>query len=125
MNRETIQDYINNFRRSISPFLKKNVGLKSIVFPYDKGVILAFEFGINGQNKDEFRSESNSVSEAFSRAKITSFGAINNNFTFGGTNLIMDANQVVLIKDFEPKEWTDKQSKIDVNKILSPQNQPA
>ncbi|MDF9796127.1 hypothetical protein OKW21_001390 [Catalinimonas alkaloidigena] len=121
MSRENIQHYINNFRRSISRFLKPNVGIRTIVYEYDKGVLLSFEFGINLQNKDEFRAKSSNIAQALKKAQITIFGENPVNIIFHGTNLVMDNNQVALVKDFTDKEWTEKQAFEDVNKILNPQ----
>lgn len=53
MERTTIQNYINNFRNSISRFLKENVGIKTIVYQYSNGAVLVFEPGVNTPNNDE------------------------------------------------------------------------
>lgn len=50
MERTTIQNYINNFRNSISRFLKENVGIKTIVYQYSNGAVLVFEPGVNTPN---------------------------------------------------------------------------
>jgi hypothetical protein len=123
IDRDIIQNYINNFRRNISKYLKKNIGLKLTVYQYNKGVVLSIEFAINGQNKDEFRSESPNIVEAFKRSNIKSFGEISSNMEFGGTNLLMEANRIFIVKDLNNSEWTDVQANNDVEKILTPQNQ--
>jgi hypothetical protein len=123
MEREKIQNYINNFRRKISPYLKANIGLKTIVYPYDKGIFMSFEFGLNNQNKEEFRGECRNIAEVFQRAKVTSFGGSNSKATFNGTNFIMFENIVNIIKDFDEDEWTDDQASKDVQRILNPKNE--
>ncbi|WP_343330359.1 hypothetical protein [Polaribacter staleyi] len=123
MNKNKIQHYINNFRRKISPYLKKDIGLKTIVYPYSKGVLLLFEFGPNVQNKDEYRSKSEKISEVLKKTKITFFGETNDNLTFQGTNTVMFDNNIAIIKDLTDNEWTDKQASDDVSKILTPQKQ--
>lgn len=121
MEKNKIQHYINNFRRKISPYLKKDIGFKAIVFPYSKGTVIVFEFGANTQTKDEYRTESKGVGEVFKRAKINAFGDIpSDNLKFEGTNTLMFDNNIAVIKDEKENEWTDKQAAIDVNKILSP-----
>ncbi|WP_411831017.1 hypothetical protein [Mariniflexile sp. AS56] len=121
MEKKKIQQYINNFRRKISPYLKKNMALKAIVYPYLKGAIVVFEFGGGTQTRDEYRTESKNIGEALKRAKINAFGEIvSDNIKFEGTNTVMFDNNIALIKDLNDNEWTDKQAAIDVNKILSP-----
>ena len=123
MKKNNIQHYINNFRRKISPYLKKNIGFKSIVFPYSKGTVIVFEFGPNMQSKDEYRTESSRIGEVLKRAKINIFGDDpSDNVKFEGTNTFMYENNITIIKDNNESEWTDKQAAIDVNKILSPKN---
>ena len=54
-DRETIQSYINNFRRHISALLKPGVGLSCKVYPAkNEGAVLEFTVGPNLSNEDEF-----------------------------------------------------------------------
>lgn len=122
MNKEVIQNYINNFRRRFSPYLKKNIGFKTVVIPYDQGVILSFELGMNAQNKDEYKGECKNISEALGKLKLKSFEE-NSNVVFKGTNIVMENNVIALIKDFAPNEWTDIQAMNDVSKILNTSQQ--
>lgn len=119
IERDEIQKYINNFRRRISPYLKTNIGLKTTIYPYDKGVLLSFEFGLNNQNKEEYKAECRNIGEVFSRSKIDSFGGSNSRATFNGTNFIMSLNTINIIKDFNEFEWTDEQASNDVHRILN------
>ena len=70
MERTTIQNYINNFRTHISRFLKENVGLKTIVYPYHNGAVLIFEPGVNMPNNDEYKKEVSTINDALMKTNL-------------------------------------------------------
>lgn len=119
MERQEIQTYINNFRRLISQFLKPNVGIQSIIHSYDKGVVIVYELSLNLQNKDDFRSDSKDVSEALKRTNLFE-NEEHNTSSFGGTNIFLIKNKIVVIKDDKSQEWTEEKAQLDINRILTP-----
>lgn len=120
MERTTIQKYLNNFRRRISPYLKRNIGIIAKVYPYTKGVVILLEFGEDYQNNDEYMEEFHTANEIFNFLNIKAFGGIADNIEFGGTNSVMFDNKIVFIKDFKEKEWNDSQAQSDIDKIVQP-----
>ena len=118
MDRQEIQNYINNFRRLISQFLKPDVGIQSIIYPYDNGVVIVYELGLNLQNKDDFRSNSKDVFEALKRTNLFENDE-HNNSSFGGTNIFLIKNKIVVIKDEKPQEWSEERARLDIGKIIT------
>lgn len=120
MDRQDIQNYINNFRRYLSGFLKSDVGLQTTVYPYGEGCVIVCELGINLLSKDEIRTQSKDIAEALKRTTIFEQEKGEHTQSFLGTNIILTKNKIVLIKDDNDKEWTEDKAQQDISKILSP-----
>lgn len=121
-NSNIIQQYINNFRRHFAPYLRPSVGLACKVFPaVESGAILEFSIGSGISNTDEFRPASQTVNEALSGISQRAFGGNLAGFRFGGTNVVMEDNRIVLIKGEEdPEQWNDQAALADVKRIVPP-----
>ena len=123
-NKQTIQEYINNFRRRLAPYLRPGIGLACTVFPANsQGAILEFKIGPGISNTDEFRPESETVNEALTGIEQRAFGGNLSGFKFGGTNAIMEDNRIILVKgEDDPSQWNDSAADADVKRILPPAN---
>jgi ssDNA-binding replication factor A large subunit len=114
-----IQGYINNFRRRIGQFLRPGIGLACTVYPAEKGgAILEFTLGRELENDDVYRQTTASVANALAQIKQRAFGGNLSGFVFGGTNVIMEDNRIIFIKDDSSSEWTDDAAQNDVKRIL-------
>lgn len=121
-DKKIIQKYINNFRRRISPYLKPGIGLSCEIHPAELGggAILEFTIGPELKNEDEYEDLSASANAALSYIPQKAFGGNLNGFKFIGTNLIMEGDRIILIKDDSPSQWDDRAAEKDVQKILHP-----
>ena len=118
-DKRTIQTYINNFRRRISPYLKPGIGLASEVHPAEEGgAILEFSIGPGLENDDKYQEVSATVSQALATIPQHTFSGHLEGFKFSGTNLIMEDNRIIVIKDDSISEWDDKAAQSDVLKLL-------
>jgi len=121
MGQNQIQTYINNFRRRITPFLLPGIGLHCKIFPSSSGgAILVFKIGVNIENDDVYEPESPSLGNALSKIEQRAFGGNLEGFKFGGTNVVLEQNQIIFIKDGTSEEWTDKAAEKDAQSVLSP-----
>jgi hypothetical protein len=120
MDRQEIQNYINNFRRLFSRYLKPDVGIQSTVYPYDKGSVIVYELGLNLQNKDDLRSSSKEITEALKRTNLFENEKGEQIHSFIGTNILLIKNKIVVIKDDNSKEWTEEKAQLDIEKIIQP-----
>jgi hypothetical protein len=121
-NKQTIQGYINNFRRHLSSFLRPNIGLTCNVYPAESdGAILEFTIGPGVTNEDVFKPVEPTVNDGLAKIEQRAFGGHLSGFRFGGTNVVMEGNRIILIKGEEsPSEWSDSAANADVKKILPP-----
>lgn len=120
MEKRVIQNYINNFRRVFSNRLKPNVGMQSTVYPFDNGAIIIFELNLNSSNKDDIRTLSKDIYEAFKRTNLFENESGEHLHSFAGTNIILIKNKIVFIKDNSSSEWTLEAVDNDIYKIVKP-----
>lgn len=120
MEKRVIQNYINNFRRVFSNRLKPNVGMQSTVYPFDNGAIIIFELNLNSSNKDDIRTLSKDIYEAFKRTNLFENESGEHLHSFSGTNIILIKNKIVFIKDNSSSEWTLEAVDNDIYKIVKP-----
>ena len=121
-NKEITQQYINNFRRHLAAYMRPGIGLACTVFPANsQGAILEFKIGPGISNTDEFRPESETVNEALAEIPQQAFCGNLSGFKFGGTNVIMEGNRIVLVKgEDDLSQWNDSAAGADVKRILPP-----
>jgi hypothetical protein len=121
---ETIQSYVNNFRRHISPYLKPGIGLSFRIYPArQEGAVLEISIGQNISNEDHFETMAPSANAALSRVPHQRIvGGNIDAFKFGGTNISMEPNRIVLIKGEDDADlWNDQAAKNDVERIVGTQ----
>lgn len=118
MEKNIIQNYINNFRTSISRFLKENVGLKVMVYSYTDGVVLIFEPGLNIANKDEYKSVSDSINEALMKTNLFKKDILDLSISFTGTYRLPIPHKLIILKDNSEAEWTASKANNDVTSFI-------
>jgi hypothetical protein len=119
LDKKTMQEYINNFRRRIAKLLKPGIGLACNIYPAEKGgAILEFTIGPGIENDDNYMGNSPTVSYALSKVKQRAFGGNLSGFVFGGTNVMLEDNRIILIKDDSRSQWSDSAAQQDVDRIL-------
>ena len=120
MQKPMIQKYINNFRRHLSAFLRPGIGLKALIYPSQKdGAVLVFHLGTNLENDDEYKPISPTIGSILNKIEQNAFGGNLESIHFSGTNMIVEANKIIFIKDDNPKEWTDAAAKKEALKIVN------
>ena len=119
IDKSTIQTYINNFRRRLTPFLRPSIGLTCLVHPAEAGgVILEFKVGPGIENDDVYKPPTPTLGKALSQIEQHAFGGNLDGFTFGGTNVILEKDKIILIKDESSSEWNDAAADRDVRRVL-------
>lgn len=120
-DRKIIQHYINSFRIYISLDLRPGVGLSCNIYPVrGPGAILEFSLGEGTPNSETYLSDFTSVNEALKAIKQTSIGGQLDGLNFGGTNILMEENRIILIKgDDEVGTWDSEAARHDVIRAVS------
>ena len=118
MQKFLIQQYVNNFRRRIARSLKPGMGLKCTVRPaLDGGAVLIFQLGENVEN-DDLHVPAEPMAAILSSIKQSAFGGNLAGIRFHGTNVILESDQIILIKDDQPSEWTDSAAQKDTLRLF-------
>ena len=118
-DKDLVRTYINNFRRHLSSYLLPGIGLRSVAILAKKGGgVVKIAFCVNSDNADEMPNRVESVSEAVAQSGLKSLGNVEG-VTFSGTNMVLEKNDIFLIKDESPDSWSDKAAKEDVLKIVN------
>lgn len=119
-DKKVIQDYINNFRRHMARFLRKDFGLTTTVYPCSgDGGVIEFRIGRDSPNEDEFKKPYQSVNEVLKSIpqKIVS-GNIDSAW-FAGTNISMEPGRILIIKGEDRDAlWNETEAFEDVKKIV-------
>ncbi|MBU1208085.1 MAG: hypothetical protein KKH04_14340 [Proteobacteria bacterium] len=117
---ETIQAYVNNFRRHISPNLKPGIGLSCKIYPAQRGgAVLEFSIGPNIANEDHFEAAMESVNAILKVVPQRMVGGNIDALRFGGTNISMEPNRILIIKGEDIATlWSDEGAQSDVEKII-------
>ncbi len=117
--KKVIQKFINNFRRRIAQFLKPGIGLACNIYPAETGgAILEFTAGSEIENDDIYKELSPSLGSALRNIKQKAFGGNLDGFNFRGTNVILEGNRIILIKDNSIEEWSDNTAQNDVTRVI-------
>ena len=119
-DKKTIQSYINNFRRHLAPHLKPGIGLSCKIHPAkQEGAILEFFLSPDVANVDEYLVVSETVNTALRDIRQQMFGGNLDGIKFGGTNISMEPNRIVLIKGEDVSSlWSDEGAQDDVRRII-------
>lgn len=116
MEKDVINKYIANFRTFLSPYMKNDVTMKTVAYPYDDGAILVIELALGKSNATEFKSSS--VTLVGAMAKTGLFEEPESSVSISGTKIVVSRSKVVIIKSSEPHLWKAKASFDDVSKIM-------
>jgi hypothetical protein len=118
-----IQEYVNNFRRHLAPQLRPGIALASRAHPAKgEGALVEFFFKPGGSNQDETTAVFESVNEALGTVTQHMVGGNVAGVRFGGTNISMEPDRILLIKGEDAMhEWDDAAALRDVLRIIAPQ----
>lgn len=119
-DRQLLQRYINDFRRHLAPYLRPSIGLSCVAYPaLQSGALLEFTIGPGIANEDHIKEPFPTVNDALASIKQRAFGGSLSGFHFGGTNVVMEDNRIILIKGEDaPDHWSDKGALEDVKRIV-------
>lgn len=119
-DKKIIQNYINNFRRYFTTYLKPGIGLACKVYPAtSSGAILVFSLGPNVSNEDEYLPSQETVNTSLKTIEQRMVGGNLDGIRFSGTNISMEPAKLVLIKGEDSETlWDDKSAREDVERII-------
>lgn len=116
MEKDVINKYIANFRIFLSPYMKNDVTMKVVAYPYSDGAILVIELAVGKSNSTEIKA--NSVTLVGAMAKTNLFEEPEKPISISGSKIVVSNSKIVIIKSSEKKHWTAKSAFDDVSKIM-------
>ena len=117
VDKQVIIEYLNNFRRLLSKYLKSGVGIQTVSYPFDGGVVMTIELGTGRATKDENRSPSRTLRDAISRTNL--FEETNSIPDIPGTSILLSKNKIVVLKTEHLKQWSEESANLDVNNVIN------
>ena len=120
IGQDSIQSYINNFRRKFSQYLKPGIGLSCRILPTGgNGTIVEFTMGPGIQNTDIYEDINSTMGKALGKVDQHAFGGNLDGFVFKGTNVVLEPNRIIFIKDDNESEWSDATAEMDIKQVLT------
>lgn len=117
VDRQVVIEYLNNFRRLLSKYLKSGVGVQTISYPFDNGVIIVVELGFGIATKNENRTKSNNLRDALYRTNL--FEETHSVPEIPGTSILLSMNKIVILKTVDSKQWSEDSAKEDVTNVIN------
>ena len=117
VDRQVVIEYLNNFRRLLSKYLKSGVGVQTTSYPFDGGVIMVVELGSGIVTKDENRTKSNNLKEALHRTNL--FEEADFVPEIPGTSILLSMNKIVILKTTDSKQWSEDFAKADITNVIN------
>lgn len=116
-----LNKYVELFNRKIATYLSKNISIKTVVHPVEaEGAIFEFFLGVNNDKSIEFAPVQKTVGHALMSIPQNMISGSPENIKFGGTNLYLENNRVVVIKgDDSNEEWSGTAIDKDVTRVVS------
>jgi hypothetical protein len=118
VEKQIINQYLNNFRRLFSHFLKSGVGVQITTFPFNEGVVIVVELGLEIPTKEENRASSKNLKEALIRTNL--FEGTDTPSEIPGTSIILSKNKIVILKTNNEDQWNEDAIKADIDNIIKP-----
>ena len=117
VDRQVVIEYLNNFRRLLSKYLKSGVGVQTTSYPFEGGVIMVVELGSGIVTKDENRTKSNNLKEALHRTNL--FEEADFVPEIPGTSILLSMNKIVILKTTDSKQWSEDSAKADITNVIN------
>lgn len=111
-----INSYLNNFRIALSRYLKPGVGIQTVSYPFNKGVVVVVEMDFRIQTKNENRSPSDDLSSALLKTNLFEVSSFIP--TIPGTALIFSKNKIVILKTDQKDQWSESAVRTDIRNIV-------
>ena len=116
-----LKKYVELFKRNISQYLAPGIDIKTIIYPVEADGAV-FEFFFNNENDTSKHVESlrPTVGRVLSEIPQRMVGGNIEGVKFGGTNLYLEGNRILIIKgEDDPSGWSGKAIIEDVQRVVS------
>ena len=119
-DRKLAERYVKKFRQELEKYLVSGASARlDVLYAKDGGGVVKVTLNKNGENTTNYNGSFSTLGEAVADSGQKAFGGNLKNVTFGGTNKIMDGENIYLIKSGKSEEWARGKASQDVTDIVS------
>lgn len=122
MNKQPkLKKYAELFRRNIQKFLAPGIFVQTTIYPVEQeGAVFEFLLNKDENSKERIELPSRSVGAVLSIIPQNLIGGQIEGVRFGGTNLSLEGNRILVIKGEDASEhWTGNAVINDVQRVVS------
>jgi hypothetical protein len=112
-DRNLVERYVRKFRKELESYLVNGVSVRlDILYAKDGGGLVKVTFNQKGENTDNYNGSFDTLGDAVAASGQKAFGGNLKNIKFGGTNKIMDMENIYLIKSERARRAEVKQPRM-------------
>ena len=122
MKRKTrLKKYAELFKRNMGKFLAPGISIETVIYPVEKeGAVFEFLLTKDGKNTETVKRSKESVGKVLSEVPQRLVVGNIEGVTFGGTNLYLEGNRILVIKgEDDPRNWSGNAVARDVERVVS------
>lgn len=122
MKRTTrLKKYVELFKRKISQFLAPGIEIRTIIYPVEKqGAVFEFLLNEDNDSTEVIEKTRPTVGRVLSEIPQRMISGNIEGVTFGGTNLYLEGNRILIIKgEDDPSSWSGNAVNEDVQRVIS------
>lgn len=97
--------------------MKKDVSMKSVVYPYPNGAVMLITLAINESNNTEYRADCISINDALDKTKL--IADPENATEIKDTKIFIHKNNILVIKGIGKDNWDAHKAYKDANNIVN------
>jgi hypothetical protein len=128
---QTIQGYVNTFRKKMSDYIDDGVGQEFRVFNFPNGILIDIRQGMFLANNDIFNASEGSLEAAFNKVGKSpekffteeDFNRLKSDFEGGnrkhGTEILIGSDSVIVLKGNDNDLWSGATASSDVESIVN------
>jgi hypothetical protein len=122
MKRTTrLKKYVELFKRNMSQFLAPGISIKTTIFPVEAdGAVFEFLLNKDGDSSETIEKIRPTINRILSEIPQRMIGGNIEGVKFGGTNLYLEGNRVLVIKGEDDSDnWSGNAVLDDVKRVVS------
>lgn len=116
-----LKRYTDMFRRHLSGYLAPGINIGTVIYPVEQeGAVFEFHLQKNLDMSERVERTNPSIASVLKRIPQNFIGGTIEGVRFGGTNIGLDGNRILIIKgEDSPTEWNDSAVIKDVKRVVS------
>ena len=116
-----LKKYVELFKKGIRRYLAAGINIKTIIYPVDaEGAVFEFLFNHDNDSSETIDSIRPTVGRVLSDIPQRMVGGNIEGVKFGGTNLYLEGNRILVIKgEDDLSGWSAKAVVEDVQRVVS------